>query len=431
MKIGRTGWKTGAACAALLLLLAAGCKEDVGGGRPQAGGRGPGGGHPPGGDRGAPAAVPVEVASAERRSISSYIETNGTLEAENEVDIVARTSGPIVELKVEEGMQVRKGRLLARLEQDEIRAQLEISRVNLNEATLAYERAQSLQNDDLISVENFEQARAAHDSARAQFEGNEIQLGYTEIRAPFGGLIVARYIDFAQQVSTNTPLFRISDFRPLLCPIQVPERDLQKLRLGQEAYLTVEAFQGEKFPADVLRISPVVEAATGTVKVTLEVAGKGKLRPGMFARVYLEIDSHDNAVVVPKSALSLESIGDTIYVADGQTTIRREVTLGFQEGDHVEILSGVDAGELVVVVGQDGLSNGTPIRVLRKDGATMETAAAAAPERPGGRRGGPPDFANMSPEHLEQMKRRMKDRGMTDAEIEERIKRGRERQAGR
>jgi membrane fusion protein (multidrug efflux system) len=431
--------------APLLILPAvtAGCSGGDGrgerpGGGPHAAGASRGGMPWGGGMPQSAAAIPVEVATAERRDMSAYIETNGTLEAENEVDIVARTSGPIVELLVEEGMSVRKDQLLARLEQDEIRAQLEISRVDLNETRLAYERAQQLQQNDLISAEEYEQALAAYDSARAQYEGNTILLGYTEIKAPFTGLIVARYVDFAQQLSVNTPLFRISDFTPLLCPIQVPERDLAKLRSGQPAYLTVEPFPGERFEAAVLRISPVVDAATGTIKVTLEVDARGKLRPGMFARVFLETATREDTLVIPKTALSLESIGDTIYVATGEgTASRREVRLGFQQGDFVEVLAGLSENEAVVIVGQDGLSDGTPIQILRQDGASVQREARTASAGQeaegtppgvggGGRPGGPPDFSTMTPERLEQIKERMRARGMSEEQIEERIRRFRE-----
>jgi RND family efflux transporter MFP subunit len=442
----------------LPVLLLAGCGDDSksgapGQGRPGGGGRPTGGsGGPPWG-RGAPggaaAAVPVEVATVERRDISSYIETNGILEAENEVDLVARTAGPIVELLAEEGMRVRKDQLLARLEQDEILAELEISRVNLDEATLSFERAKKLQSENLISAEEFDQAKAAYDSAQAQFDGNRIQLGYTEIRAPFAGLIINRYIDFAQHVSASTPLFRLSDFTPLLCPIQVPERELSKLALGQSAHLTVESFGDQRFEARVLRLSPVVDAATGTIKVTLEVDARGKLRPGMFARVFLETETHEDTLVIPKTALSLESIGDTVYVANEGAAARREVELGFREGDFVEVLSGVQVGETVVVVGHDGLSEGTPLQVLRRDGESVQApaqmasrsggpagapggatpAAAGAPQPAGPGPEGRPrlDLAKMTPEQIEALKERMRARGMTEEQIEQRLERMRQR----
>jgi RND family efflux transporter MFP subunit len=314
---------------------------------------------------GATAAVPVETALVVRRIISSYIETNGTLEAENEVDIVARTAAPIVELRVEEGDAVRAGQLLARLDELEYRADLEIARVALNETKLAFERAERLKEENLVSPESYEQALSAHESAQARFDASRILLGYTEIKAPFDGLIIARYVKQAEQVSANTPLYRLSDFDPLLCPVQVPERDLPRLHLRQRAYLTVEPYPEERFDASVLRVSPVVDASTGTIKVTLQVSPRGLLRPGMFARVFIETDTREDALVIPKSALSLESIGDTVFVAADGIAARREVVLGFQEGDFVEVVMGVEEGEAVVVVGQDGLSDGTPIQILR------------------------------------------------------------------
>jgi membrane fusion protein (multidrug efflux system) len=384
----------------------------------------------PGAGRGSAAAVPVEVTPVVRRAISSFIETNGALEAENEVNIVARTAGPIVELNVEEGDLVHQGQLLARLDDREARARLEISRVTLNETRLAYERAQKLQGESLISPEEYERAKAAYESARAQVDQDEIQLDYTTITAPFGGLIIARYVKFADQIAVNQQLFRISDFDPLWLPIQVPERELSKLREGQRAYLTVEPWPGERFEARVLRISPVVDAATGTIKVTLETRPQGKLRPGMFARVFVETDTRDAALVVPKAALSLESIGDTVYVVNGDVASRREIELGFTEGDFVEARSGVEEGERVVVVGQDGLSDGTPIQVLEKG----ESAPAPPPQmaqsgggQPGemrgkGKGGRRLDPSQMTPEQIEIAKERMRARGMSEEQIEERLK---------
>lgn len=392
------------------------------GGPPGAGG--PGEGRPA-------AAVPVEVSKVVRRSISSYIETNGTLEAENEVDLVARVTAPVVELTVEEGMQVDKGQILARLDDSELRARAEISRATLEEAEQVFGRAESLKENQLISPEEYDQVVTRLETARAQSESDRIQLGYTEIRAPFAGLVVTRYIHFAEQVNSGMPLFRISDFNPLLCPIQIPERDIPKVRIGQQAYLTLEAWPEERFPAKVLRIRPVVDAATGTVRVTLEVETKGRLSPGMFARVFVQTETRSEAMVIPRSALSLESIGDTVYVAQGEIASRRDVELGFKEGDSVEVLSGVSEGEQIVVVGQDGLSDGTPIQILSGLGddpaAEPETASSGSERRPasGDMPRGPdgrPDFSRMTPEQLERVKESMRSRGMSDEQIEERIR---------
>ena len=435
--------------ALLLSIIAAACGGDgntPAGGSPTGRGGGPGGHAPPS----AIAAVPVEVTAASRRTISSFIETNGTLEAENEVDLVARVSAPIVALHVEEGDLVRAGQLLARLDDQETRVQTEIARVGLAEMRQAHERAQQLHAEDLISLEDYERAASTYDAAKAQLKASEVQLEFTELRAPFSGRIVRRYVDRAEQVSVNTPIYRLSDFDPLLCPIQMPERDLPRVRLGQRAWLSVEAWRDERFAATVLRISPIIEAETGTFKVTLELRDGDRLRPGMFARVFVETETREDALVVPKAALSLGSIGDTVFVAVDGTASRREVELGFRQGDLVEIVRGVSEGEQVVVVGQDGLSEGTPLQILsglsesargaaasslsvRASAPVQQPQGAPAPGPPGpddgsGKRSraGRPDFANLTDKQLEQVKARMRSMGLTDEQIEERITRRRE-----
>ena len=418
------------------------------GGRP---GGGPGGrGGPPGGA----AAVPVEIATVERRSVSAYLETNGTLEAEDEVDIVTRAAGPIVELSTEEGMQVRAGQVLARIDDIELRAQVTTAEVALAEATRVHERAQAARDQQIISEEVYDQALAVRESAEAVLNERKIQLGFATIVAPFDGVIVERAVKDAENLTANQRMFRISDFNPLLCPIQVPEKELANLRLGQTGYVLVEAWPGEQFFANVLRISPVVDATSGTIKVTLQVNGKGRLRPGMFASVFLVVDTHESALVIQKQALSLESLADTVYVVADNVAERRDVTLGFEEAELVEITAGLSEGEQIIIVGQDGLSDGTPINVLaggdrgqadasgrsdgppaavaapgggapgREAGAGAPTARAGGGERrPGGRAGGA-GGAQMDPE---QMRERMKARGMSDEQIEERIKQMQER----
>lgn len=442
-----------------------------GGGRPGGRGGGPPGGFPGGipgfGGAAASSAIPVRVTSVIRRDIADYLETNGSLEAENEVDIVARTDGPVVELNVEEGDFVRAGQVLARIDAAEIEAQLGIARVNLAEAELVWNRAQSSYREEVISQEAYDLAKSNFAAAAAQIVGTEILLDYTVIQAPFDGLIIERVIKNAEHVSNNARLFRISDFDPLLCPIQLPEKDLPRLELGQTAYLTVEAYPGARFPARVLRISPVVDPATGTVKVTLEVQAQGRLRPGMFASVFVETDIHENALVVPKQALVLESTSDTVYVAmddgeGGTVARRRSLELGYEESDSLEVLSGLSEGEDVVILGQDNLSDQTPVRIDEREGpaagpttftslpapgagtparvanaqaapaaGSATTAEQAAPQArppggPGALRGGPPggfDPSQLTPERIEMMKARMKERGMSEEQIDQMIER--------
>ncbi|MCD4750560.1 MAG: efflux RND transporter periplasmic adaptor subunit [Thermoanaerobaculales bacterium] len=357
--------------------------------------------------------VPVQVALVERRSISRFLQTNGTLEAEDEVDIVARTVGPITELVVEEGDMVRSGQLLARIDDREAQNQMAIAGVTRDEAHLAFQRAQTTFEGGLVSQEAFDTAQSNLRTAEVQLESAALQLAYTEIKAPFDALVAVRHIKMAQYVTAGMPLFRISDFTPLLCPIQVPEKDLGRLRKGQSAHLQVEAYPGQDFPAKVLRIRPTLEAGTGTVAVTLEVEGRRELRPGMFARVFLETDKRQNAIVIPREALVLDSIGDTVFVREGDIAVRRDLHLGFREGAVVEVLEGLSPGDELIVLGQDGLADGTPVAILEEKSAAAVSGDDNSPGRDAP--------IGIPEEQLEEMRSRMRERGLSDEQIEERL----------
>jgi membrane fusion protein (multidrug efflux system) len=386
------------AAAALALALTAGCGgAGDEGGSGGSGARNGGGGAPGGGPWGSDqetAAVPVEVAAVTRQSVASYIQTNGTLEAENDVEIVARTQGPIVELLTEEGRRVQKGQVMARVDPKEARAQVKIAEVALREAERIYERAKETFEEQLISQAEYDAALTAKEAAEATLFDRQVQLDYTEVRAPFSAVVANRIVKLGDNVTVGEVLFRISDFDPLLCKIQVPEKELPRLRKGQPAYLTVEAWPEERFEAEVLRLSPVVDAATGTIRVTLKVDGRDRLRPGMFASVFLETDRHENALTIPKSALSLESLGDTVYVIHDDVAARRPVELGYEEADIVEVASGLQENDRVIVVGQDGLSDGTPIRILEGPGAEEAVPLRQAGGEPA--ENGPPRRADAS-----------------------------------
>ena len=419
------GWKTPgrrllqALClVGLAAASACGTSGEEGAAPGRSGGRGgPPGAGPPGGfggGEGAGTAVPIEVVEILPGAISAFIETNGTLEAEREVDIVARIGGPLVALNTEEGIQVKAGELLAQLDEAESRAQVEIAQVALQEAELVHNRARASLENAVVSQEVYDSALSALESARAQLAGNEIQLGYTRITAPFDGLIIQRAVKFGETVTVGQQLFRISDFDPLLCTIGVPERDLTRLSIGQPAILEVEAFPGESFQGRVLRISPVVDATTGTIRVTLEVDRQGRLSPGMFAGVRLVTDVRENALIMPKRALSLESLADSVFVVEDGVAYRRNVTLGYEEDDRVEVTDGLRANDRVIVVGQDGLTDATPVQILVGPGAEEPRSRPADA-------GSPPGGSGMTEERRAAMRERMRERGMTDEQIDARL----------
>jgi membrane fusion protein (multidrug efflux system) len=152
---------------------------------------------------------------------------------------------------------------------------------------------------------------------------------------------------------------------PLLAVLHVPERQLGKLKVGHSASLEVDAIDGREFAGRIDRISPVVDPATGTVKVTIEVRDRTRrLKPGMFARVNIVHDVHLNAMLVPKDAIIAEDRESCVFVVRDSTAYRRTVETGFVNSSHIEVLSGVSDGDTVVTIGKGGLKDSTKVEMV-------------------------------------------------------------------
>jgi membrane fusion protein (multidrug efflux system) len=166
-------------------------------------------------------------------------------------------------------------------------------------------------------------------------------------------------------VTENQAVFRVTNFDPLLAVLYVPERELQKLRAGQPAQLEVDAVADRSFAGSIKRISPVVDPATGTFKVTVEAHDRsGLLKPGMLARVNITYDVHDSVVLVPKEAVVSEDDASTLFVIEDSVAYRRTVELGYDDAEAVEIITGLDAGLVVVTAGQTTLKDSAKVVVI-------------------------------------------------------------------
>lgn len=331
------------------------------------------------------AAIPVQVAPVVRGNISTFLMYTSTVEAEREVDVVAKVAGQVVQLPSEEGLRVRKGQLLAQLDEAELKIDLMQAQARMETDKAAYERAKNMLEKNLISAENFETARLQYESSKATYEAARLRVEYTSIRSPIDGIVTARNIELGQRVNVNQVLFRIADFTPLRVRIYVPEKDMKKIYEGQKAVVTADAIPNETFEGVVRMISPIVDPTNGTVKVTIDINNpKNQLKPGMFASVHITTDSHENTLLIPKKALLLESQTDQVFVYDNGIARKRTLKLGFVSGDTAEVLEGLQEGELVVVIGQEGLREGLPIRIPGQQitQAPTDSAAGQRRERP-------------------------------------------------
>ena len=204
-------------------------------------------------------AVPVEVVALERGTIESALRFSATLEAERDVRVLAEAQRRVVELKVEEGDAVRAGSLLIRLQDDAQRSALNKAEIELRQATREFDRQKSLSEQNLVSEQAYNDAALVFDQAGIAVDDARRNLAYTEVRAPFSGIVTERMVNVGDHVTLNQPLFRIVDFDSIVARIYVPEKELPALATGLEIRLTAEAIGGVSFFGSVDRISPVVD----------------------------------------------------------------------------------------------------------------------------------------------------------------------------
>ena len=363
---------TGKAYAALLaaaLVVLAGCNpagEDAGGEDSEAE---------------AKPAIPVEVASAVRGDIYSTYSGTAPIEAFAEATVVAKVGGEIRQIQAEEGDEVRSGQLLAVLDGDRLRLELQQSEANLQKLRRDFERNRDLKEKSLISAGDFDKIQYEMAALEASYNLAKLELSYTEIRAPIDGVISERFVKVGNTIDVAAPLFRVTSLEPLVAYLHVPEREYRRIAKGMPASVQVDALQGQRFAAVIARISPVVDPATGTFKITVEVSDPTRrLKPGMFARIGIVSDLHADALQVPRSALVDDAGEQAVYVVEGDVAKRRAVSTGYSANGQIEITDGLTGDERIVVVGQTGLRDGSRVQVINAGDEDLGSLAATPRE---------------------------------------------------
>ncbi len=346
-----------AAVAAALLLLAC---DSEGGGPPGGGAGAPG---PPGGaQRQGPPPVPALVADAERKALQSEVSTVGSLRSPETTTVAADVSGIITALNAPEGRAIGRGQVIARLDDAEARAALQVAEARHQNAQAALARTRPLVADGVVPEQNLDDAVAEMATAEGLLEEARTRLDKVTVRAPFGGLVGIQTAQVGQYVSSGDPIIELTQLDPLELVFGVPEEQASYVQVGQ----TVQARVGRcgiAFEGTIEAIDPKIDPQARTLSVQARVRnGERRLIPGMSARVRLAIGTSREAVVVPREALVARGNSYIVWVAteDGGVEMR-PVQPGRFYPDVAEIVGGIVEGETVVAAGHQKLRPGARI----------------------------------------------------------------------
>ena len=302
----------------------------------------------------------VEVAPAEMRALSLSEEFTAQLEAKVVNNITAQAGGRLKQLLVKVGDRVGAGQAVARMEA----TQAAQAQIQLADAKTNFARMDELYKVGGVSKAQWEQAKSAVDQAKLAY-GNAAE--NTVLRSPISGFVTAKNYDNGDMTSPQLPVVVIQQIAPVKAVIGVSEQYYSYLKKGAAATLSVDALGEETFSGIVTNIFPTLDPVTHTVSTEIEVANKDlKLRPGMYARVHLDFGTKE-ALTVPDKAIVRQAGSGAryVYVFSGGKAVYRAVELGQQQGDLYEVVSGLNAGDQVIISAPSNLKNGLSVK-LRK-----------------------------------------------------------------
>ncbi len=309
--------------------------------------------------------LPVEAALVREGEIDAQYQGTATLESDRAAIIMSETGGEIVRILVEEGDRVVAGQVLAQMESD--RARLMLAQQNAMNERLALDvsRNERLAVRQLVSRDQLDQTRFEGATQRTAVDLARLDLRKTEIRAPFAGVITRRHIKSGQWLDLRQAAFEIADFSVLKARINVPEKNAGLIREQQVVEIQTEAQVDKLISAQVERLSPIVDRASGTVSVTVRIPNANhELRPGQFIRASILVGHVDNAVLVPRAAVVSEEGSEHVFVIENGKVRRQDLKLGWERDGEAQVLAGLKSGSQVVLSGQTSLRDGAKVVVL-------------------------------------------------------------------
>jgi membrane fusion protein (multidrug efflux system) len=360
----------------------------------------------PGNEKKGKDATPVEIAVAKRSEISSFLSSTANLRALRDVAVSTQTEGIVQTVLAEEGDFVKSGQVLCTLDDMHLQLRLELAAQKLAQASLQMEKARTRQekavaqighakaelvryeraskeglvSDKEVATYRYKTEELDHDQKVAAYETKELRhrmseleteiaqtkldISRSQVRAPYDGYITQRSVNLGQKVRAMDALFNVGSFSPLYAEVHLSEKDAVSVHPNQSATIHLGSDEKVTVQGKVERLSPIVDQASGTIKVTIALEPQKGFRPGAFVRVGIQTDRKADAILIPRRAVVEEDGVNYVYVTHSDSATRTKVSLGYQSEGLVEVLNGVAPGQSVVVAGQGALKEGSKIRIL-------------------------------------------------------------------
>ncbi|MBD3413237.1 MAG: efflux RND transporter periplasmic adaptor subunit [Candidatus Aminicenantes bacterium] len=328
-------------------------------------------------------AAPVKVTEVKRQKISEKLYYTGLIEAREQIVISPEVGGRIAKINVEEGERVQKGQIIAemdtraaRLQLQQAEAGLAVAQANHNDAKRNMQRMERLRKENAVSEQQYEKIELAFDAAEAQLKQAQASLDLAEhnlevsiMEAPFSGVVASKNAEVGDIInpmmgggySTASGVLTLADFSIVKIHINVSYEDVVRIKKGQKASLTLKTFPERVFSGQVTVVNMAADPVSKKFNVEVQVSNKDLfLRPNVFGDVMLEVSTHENALVIPQEAV-VE--GSYVFTADQGRAVKKEITIGLENTTLLEVLTGLDEGEQVIVKGNYGLQDGALIEI--------------------------------------------------------------------
>ncbi|HEX4985517.1 MAG TPA: efflux RND transporter periplasmic adaptor subunit [Burkholderiales bacterium] len=326
----------------------------------------------------APRGLPVKAEPVKVSKVSDDVSAVGSLLAEESVMIRPEIDGRIIGLHFQEGQAIGAGTRLVTIDPAEYEAQLAAQRADLKTEEQRLERTKELYQQNFISKDALDVQVGNVARLKAHVEEAESRVAKTVIRAPFAGTLGLRQVSPGAYVKAGDDIVRLENLSSIKVDFRIPENYLSKVRSNQDISVTLDAYPGQEFKGRVYAVEPVVDERTRTIAMRARIPNKdGKLKPGMFVRVAVTLDSRPNAVVVPEQAIWPQGRDSFVFrVVDGKAALTK-VQIGNRTPGSVEIVKGLAANDVIVTEGQIKLKDGAPVMVLPAPAAQPAGGAPA------------------------------------------------------